>query len=114
VTWDPYRPRIYISVAVRRAVTDRAGGVCEWRLPGCLHDQRLEWHHVIGWAEWTGQAEQFNSEENLLLLCACCHLRESKAQAARGRARASSGGRYYRRRADRWKLEPERHPGLKW
>lgn len=97
--WEANRRKAYITVAVRRFVYHRAGGECESQQPGCLGDDQLEYHHVIGVAEWTGPPELLSREDNVALLCASCHNLETQAQAARGRSR--------------WKLEPERNPGLR-
>lgn len=100
MAWEANRRKAYIPVAVRRFVDDRSGGRCEAQRIGCLGDERLEYHHVIGVAEWTGPPELLSAEDNVALLCAWCHNLETQAQATRAR--------------NAWKLEPERHPGLKW
>src|SRR4051812_35973657 len=100
MAWEANRRKAYIRVAVQRAVYDRAEGRCESRQPGCLVDESLEYHHIIGVADWTGPPDRLSCEGNVALLCAYCHNLETQVQARRGQ--------------HRWKLEPERHPGLRW
>lgn len=100
MAWERNRRKAYIPAAVRRAVDDRAGGECEAKRAYCLVNDQLEYHHVIGVAEWTGPPELLSSIDNVVLLCHWCHNLETQEQATRAR--------------NAWKLEPERHPGLKW
>lgn len=98
--WNNGRRKVYIPVAIRRAVDQRSGGECEAKKPGCLIDSQLEYHHIIGVEVFEGPIEALNSEDNIARLCHHCHNLETQAQARVG--------------ATNWKLQPERHPGLKW
>lgn len=93
MAWESHRRHAYIPVAVRRAVYHRADGICEARYRGCLHADRLEYHHVIGVGE---QPDQVPTAETTALLCHNCHNRETQRQAAKAR--------------NAWKLEPEVNP----
>ncbi|HJT91698.1 MAG TPA: HNH endonuclease signature motif containing protein [Mycobacterium sp.] len=99
MAWEDGRRKEYIPVAVKRAVYHRADGVCEAQRPGCLRDEHLEYHHVIGVGEWEGPRELLNAESNLSLLCHNCHSWITQQQATKAK--------------NSWKLQPERHPGLK-
>lgn len=99
MAWERNRRHAYIPVLVKRFVYDRAQGECESRRPGCLHDDRLEYHHVIGVADWTGPPELLSADTNVSLLCHNCHSWETQQQATKAK--------------NAWKLEPERHPGLR-
>ncbi len=66
-------PREAIPAAVRRAVWARDGGRCSWPLDGggcCGSKHRLEFDHIIPWAEWGP-----STIENLRLACALCRSR---------------------------------------
>lgn len=96
MAWESHRRHAYIPVAVRRAVYHRADGICEARYRGCLHADRLEYHHVIGVEEWDGPPEELNALGNVALLCHSCHNLETQRQASKAR--------------NAWKLEPEVNP----
>lgn len=97
VAWENKRRHAYIPVAIRRAVYDRADGRCEAQRRGCIFDTDLEYHHVLGVAEYPNEKPTVATVQ---LLCRSCHNLETQAQATKAR--------------NAWKLEPERHPGLRW
>jgi hypothetical protein len=67
---------------------------------GCLIDERLEYHHIIGVAEWTGRAKLLGDPAYVAIVCQTRHVILTGEQQKRARSK--------------WKLQPERHPALKW
>lgn len=108
MTWARNRPTTHIPAAVKRFVRGRAGDECELRLVGvCRVDYNLQYDHYgqpgvtpDGVAESGGPALVSNDPEHVRLVCEPCHNVHTQQQARRG--------------MNAWKLQPERHPGLRY
>jgi hypothetical protein len=82
-------PRGAIPAAVKRAVWQRDAGRCSWPLDvggTCGSTHRLEFDHVVPWADWGGE-----TEANLRLVCAA-HNRLAARRAFGERTMARYGG----------------------
>lgn len=106
MSWDRNRPKTYIPQAVKRFVRARAGDECELRLVGyCRVDYKLAYDHFgepgkDGVTESGGPDKVSNDPEHIRLVCEPCHNQHTQQQARRGQ--------------NAWKLQPERHPGLRY
>lgn len=102
-------PAEYINSHKAQRIIARDHGVCYL----CGHDGATEVDHITPWSEWTRTDVSVHDAGNLAAVhgrpCAMCdrdcHADKSKAEAARGRRRASQ------RRAAQGKRPTEQHPG---
>lgn len=113
MTWARNRPSTHIPQRVKLFVRQRSretsptgDDYCEVRLPGvCEGDQLLQYDHFDdtggpdGVAASGGPCQVSNDPSKIRLSCSACHNVHTQEQAKRG--------------ASAWKLQPERHPGLK-
>ncbi len=92
---------------VRRQILQRAQGQCELSLPGCT-GRATEADHKVGVADALAAGwdpADIDDPANGQALCSSCHKIKTRAEQARGLARA-------RRRRTAARRAPERHPGL--
>lgn len=113
MSWERNRPSTHIPLPVKRVIRARSRETsptgedyCEVRLPGvCRGDYKLQYDHYDdtggpdGVTESGGPKQVSNHPDKIRLVCSACHNVHTQEQAKRG--------------ANAWKLQPERHPGLK-
>jgi hypothetical protein len=112
MSWERNRPSTHIPARVKlfirarsRETSPTGEDYCELRIPGvCRGDYKLQYDHYgepgkDGVTESGGPQSVSNDPQHIRLVCSPCHNRHTQEQAQRG--------------ANAWKLEPERHPGLK-
>lgn len=109
----------YLHPAKQRRVLDQHGRVCRVMVGpdgvtyGCGHGDAEQVDHTTPWAEWTHPTLSVHDASNLAPMhgtpcptCGrSCHEDKSKAEAARGRARAHA------KRKAQGSRPTEKHPG---
>ena len=111
MAWDSKRrtPADYLHPAKQRRILNAHHGVCHL----CGHPDATEVDHLVPWAEWQRTDLSVHDASNLAPAhgtpcptCGrTCHEDKSKAEAARGRARANDKRKAQARRP------VEKHPG---
>lgn len=101
----------YLHPKKQQRILTQHGGVCHL----CGHEGATEVDHITPWAEWQHPTLSVHDATNLAPAhgspCPTCgrdcHADKTKAEAARGRARANA------RRQAAARRPPERHPGAR-
>lgn len=100
MVWGTGRESSRIPDRIKRAVRKRDNEQCQLRYPGCWGTAD-EFDHIQSISELriSRYAAAANDPENLRCVCIHCHRMRTQQQATTGK--------------NRWKRQPEQHPGLK-
>ena len=111
MAWNPDRQAAggYLHPRKVARILAQHGGICHL----CHHPEATTVDHIVPWAEWSHSTLSVHDASNLAPAHATpcptcgreCHDEKTKAEAARGRARAA------RRRHARATRPTEKHPG---
>lgn len=88
----------YVSPKVKETVRKRDKH-CQLRHPGCT-GAIDEFHHPTGLAASGSRRTSVLDVKQVVGVCSPCHSIETRKQISAGR--------------NRWKRQPEKHPGLRW
>jgi hypothetical protein len=96
--WVNGAPGSHIPERVKRTVRNR-DQVCQLHYPNICTESIDEFDHIIGVTQSHTDRQSTNTPEHLRGVCISCHKKRTQQQATASR--------------NRWKRQPEPHPGLK-